>query len=128
MARNMRLKIAQSMMPNGKVPDDPKILSLMLANIDGIERSALGRKRIKTDDKTNDVNGKLIALGANILQSMRGGKSIQPVEVLDIPEAVRLVPTLPDTEEINNFGPGEKSIGTANDNYDNFIRRTNVEV
>ena len=129
LARNTRLKINQALMVSGKPPDDPKMLALLLNNVDGIERSALGRKRIKADEKANAANDNMTALATLVLQSMRGkaGNLARDIEnVIDVDAKPFKPPVLPEDQEINEFGPGEKNIGVATDNYENFIKRANA--
>lgn len=105
---------------NGNIPQSEERLNLYMTNLNGIEKLALTRMRIKADEKANQTNAELTAaIVTGVL------KKIQPndnpfVEIN--PRAARPAPQLPEDLPELDVVPGQMEIG-ANDslNIDSFM-------
>ena len=125
--RNIRLKINKQLMADGKVPDDPEKLDFLMQNLRDIDKSALTRTKIKSDEKTSSATNETISMVTNVLQSLRGGKALPPQDITDIPNPSCLAPVLPAQFERTEFIPGETKIGVISEDIDSFMERMNKD-
>lgn len=101
-----RKKIVEDIIKDGKLPDDPKMIAIALHALDGIDRSALSRKKIKTDEKTGAGLANAAATIANLLQQVNASNFKNP-------DGVRTsAPTLGADVPAPTLVPGETEIGT----------------
>lgn len=123
--RNIRLDINQKLMADGKVPDDKETLSMLMENLRDIDKSALTRARIKSDEKNAQIgaNAEAISLVTNVLHALRGNKELPPEQVSDVVQAASQAPVLPETLEKKDFVDGQLHIGTINEDIDAFKKR-----
>lgn len=114
-----RKKIVAHIFKNG-VPDDPAVAKVGIAALDGMDKAALGRKRIKVDERTNDNAEHAAGMISKLLAAASGGR---PYEV-DTPDASRNAPTLPDDIPRPSLVDGETSVAAPQDNFNDFMART----
>lgn len=111
-----RRKIADHLMPNNKIPDDKDQLGALLATLDGMSRTALGNKKIKTEADGN----KNTAAGINAIQNITerlgnidpfraSNSTAKPAQQID---PSKLPPV--------NVVPGETDIGVSQTTYEEF--------
>lgn len=98
----VRKAIVDKITDNGqKIPaEDPKLLHTILATLDGMDRSALGRKKIQSEEKLAGANQAMAAgIIATVLQQVGSGHNLPftsaegieraiPVLGNDVPEPV----------------------------------------
>ncbi len=126
--RNIRLDINQTLMADGKVPNDPDKLSILMENLRDMDKSALTRSRIKSDEKNAQAgaNAETISMVTSVFQALRGNKELPPQPIEDIKQAAQAAPTLPEELTENNFVDGQLHIGTVNEDIESFKKRMNV--
>lgn len=77
-----REAILEALMPKGVAQvADPKMLALTLQTLDGMDRSALGKKRIKVEEQGNATQEAAAGIIAQLLQRTT---STKPFEVIDV--------------------------------------------
>ena len=118
-ARVLRLEVEQELRTTeGKLPvQDPKAMGLYLQNLDGLERAALAKKRISSDEKVGGAQAAAAAMLAEALRSpqatqigrMGGARADVPVLDADI------APTRVLDNELTN--------GDSGDSYESFMNR-----
>ena len=97
------------------MPSDIKERMTLLSALDGMDRAALGIKKIKVEDKAATANANSVATLAIILSKI-GPKSLDnPGIRLSIPE---LSTNIPEPQLIS----GEMVIGTQAGNYEDFMK------
>ena len=104
---------------DNKYPTDPKELKVFLQALSDMSRDALGNKRIKVDEKANNIMEQNKQIAAEILRTITPGKSVNNtagtgraapiVSTDDIPKPV--------------FVDGEIEITGSGDNYQSFTKR-----
>ena len=117
--QNKLQQIANQLLADCKLPDDPKIAKLALDVLDGMDRAALGRKRIKVEEQANKSQEHAAGLIAEILQKV--GNNRHPSLTIDVyAEPPRLGDDIPHPELVD----GETSpIGAGNETYETFTAR-----
>jgi hypothetical protein len=108
-----RKEIVYKLMPDGKPPSDTKEMSILLTALDGIDRSALTRLRIKSDEKTADS----MVGGAAIIAKALGMISPQNFMQGDVTDAEVKPPQLGSGIPAPVLSPGEVEEGTRNISY-----------
>lgn len=116
-ARQARKKVVNVLETNGTPPEDPRLLTLYLANLDGMERTALGQKRINADKELGNVQAQAAGLLAELFRhpktiTVGRGERVGDVPVLD----KDIAPT--------RIVDGELAGQTSAENYDDFMQRT----
>lgn len=109
----MRRKLIDDMTKGNKMPEDTKDRMTFLAALDGMDRNALGKKKIKVDDKQATANSDTAAIIAEIYKKL-GPKS------LDNFSEENIIPQLPSGIEEPAIDDGEMVIGTQSDGYEEF--------
>jgi hypothetical protein len=104
----------------GEPPEDPRLLALYLANLDGLERQALGRKRLKTDESIANKQSEAAALLADMLKDPR----VSRIGVGQRDEA----PVLEHDVAPTRILPGELAVSNAGDNYEAFTNRNKFDM
>jgi hypothetical protein len=91
----VRKAVVGELFKDGKLPSEPDDRKLLLATLKDMDASALGRKRIKVDEKQNNNQEAARGLIAQLLQAAAGKKPYQaeipvereiPVLGMDIPD------------------------------------------
>ena len=114
-----RQQIANQLLANGELPGDPKLAKLALDVLDGMDRAALGRKRIKVEERANQNQEQAAALITELLNKV--GSYRPPIllqrDIVDIP---KLGDDVPEPQLV----PGETSdIGGQAETYETFTTR-----
>lgn len=109
-----REKVINKLTANG-VPGDTKELLVMLSALDGMDRSALAKKKLKSDAGMADKFGIASAAITQLLTGMRGEIAAQ-VPVTDRSE-VKLPDNLPTPEIV----PGELDSSSPNLTYSDIM-------
>lgn len=122
--RNIRLKINKALMSDGKIPEDPEKLDFLMSNLRDMDKSALTRSKIKSDEKITSENNQTISMVTQVFQALRGGKQLPPEDITDVEDKTGAAPQLPDELSDRTFVPGETQIGTIQEDIDTFKART----
>lgn len=113
-----RKTILNSLIANG-IPNDPEVLKLVANTLDSMDRTALAKKKIKSDEGIADKTGMAHVTITHMLKNMRNeiSQSTEPInrenEVL-----------IPDNLPIPKIVPGELDTMDPHLNYDSVIRPT----
>lgn len=120
--RNLRKQLVSEIMtPEGKMPTETKDRMTLLSALDSIDRAALTKMRIKSDEGMN--NTKAQAAEALMLMFMDPRMKSKP-EVIELgAESVREVPKLPSDLPMPTLVPGELDQSSGNENYNTFMAR-----
>jgi hypothetical protein len=103
---------------NGQtMPTDPKDAKVLLTALADMDRSALGKKRIRTDEQIAQMNAQSVdAIAAEVKRTMLGR--------LTEPDESRTPPTLDDLElPPLDLVDGETDVGVNSESYDAFKQR-----
>ena len=111
-----RVEIVNALTEKGVPKDDPKVLGALLQTLDGMDRSALGKKRIKVEEKANATQEQASGIIAQLLQKVT---SANPYEVQNAP--ARIAPTLPAAVPPPSLVEGETATVAPQQNYDSFV-------
>lgn len=116
--RNKRVQVINHLTAKG-VPEDNESISLLLGALNDMDRTSIGKKRIKVESSAVAVNKQAADLIASIY-SKPGSKTIG-LEVLD--DIAGTIPNvdgmLPDVTLLE----GEMAVGASQLDYDAFMRR-----
>jgi hypothetical protein len=120
--RNYRKQIVQHLFKSG-VPDNPDDLRLGLTALADMDKSSLGIKRLKVEEKANATQEAAAGIISQLLmQAAAGGnqpyRSAVPVE--------RELPLLGNDIPEPILVPGETSTEIINDDFDSFMARTSL--
>lgn len=116
-ALSLRRQLITQITKGNKMPEDKDTQMVLLKTIEGIESVALGRKRIKVDEKAGAANQAAAAIVmAQILRNpaARGvfsGQSSQDREI----------PMLDINYPLPTLVPGELDVGTPTQSFDAFM-------
>lgn len=118
--QNKRIEIVKSITKE-KIPDDPEQQRILLQTLDGMDRGALGRKRLKIEDKAADNAGNAAAVVAAFLKNRNRdvidvpaqevGRRTLPTLGADIPEPVLVEGELSQTAQQMSFEQFQKTFG-----------------
>lgn len=114
--QNKRIVIVDKLTENGKIPDDKIQASLLTSSLDGLDRSALTRKRISADEKSSQDTAGAAALIARLL--MQQGSNRNNVNDSNIIDTV--VPELGHEIPSPELVPGETDINPLQMNFETF--------
>lgn len=98
-----------------KIPDDPKLMGALLTTLKDMDGSALGIKRIKSDDKKNAADSAAQqSLVAALLKTRAGMPTVLPGDTIDVEG--KIISTKPIRELGSEVPPpdmveGETSVG-----------------
>ena len=115
-------KIIIDHMLKGGVPEDPALTKVILSALDGMDKAALTRKRIKVEEKQSNNQEQAAALIAKLLVASSDRRPsdnlsiaafIAPVLGMDIPNPILVV--------------GEAGGGCEQQTYETFIAKISVE-
>lgn len=116
--RNKRVKVINHLTKKG-VPEDTESISLLLGALNDMDRTSIGKKRIKVESSAVAVNKQAADLIANIYG--RPGSKTIGLEVLE--DITGTIPNvdgmLPDVTLLE----GEMAVGASQLDYDAFMRR-----
>lgn len=123
-SHRLRKKIVCDLTDNGtKVPvGDKAQMTALIQTLDGMDRQALGNKRIKVDEQANRTQEQSAAMIAQLLQKVT---SRNPFEVLDVEaREVRPTPQLPSNIPAPRLVEGETATVAVQQDYDTFVAQT----
>ena len=121
-ANRVRMLVVNSLTKGGKtIPEDPKEVKVLLAAVDGIDRQAIGRMRIKTEQQMANAAIEAIAIADEIfgdrdalIARARMGQSIDAMlDAIQLPEG--FIPI-----------PGQTAINPPQESFENFRERMNM--
>lgn len=116
--RALRREVESSLRTeSGKLPDDPRMLSLYLHNLDAIERTALSRKKIEVDKKISQSNAAMADAFAQLLLDPRASQFGRTGVRED-------TPVLDESLAPTRLIEGELTQSNSGDNYEAFAART----
>lgn len=128
LVRNTRIMINKKLMTNGLVPDDSEKLDFLMRNLKDMDASALTRSRIKSDEKNANNDAITVGMVTNVLQALRGGKALPPMDITDVDISKIDVPMLPESLSPVSLVPGETQIGSVSEDVDTFKARMNRQL
>lgn len=112
--RGKRKLIVSKLMSNDKIPEDRTEASILLAALDGLDRSAISRKRIASDNKNAQANGAVAKMISDMLMQVNNNR---PVTI----DENREIPVLGNDVPLPTILPGELDIGTRTISYSAII-------
>jgi hypothetical protein len=120
--QDVRRKIVDALMPEGKAPDDPKVLNALLKTLDGHDKVTLTLKRIDADTAIADADRQALDQFHRI-SAMMGAKDIaRSEEPVHTNHEGPLTPFNP--EEISSTGEVEEGVtkvGADPVDYEQFM-------
>ncbi len=118
-AQDMRKRLVNDMIKDGKFPEDPKEKTILLHALADMDRSSLGRKRITGDKAGVAAQAASVALIAEMLRDPRAARVGQA-------DGIRTqAPRLPDTIQPERVLPGELTSTPSSETYTSFTQRMN---
>lgn len=115
-----RRQVIEAITKNKEFVNDTKQTALVLHALDGMDRQAIGIKRIKIDEKANDTAAGAAGIIAEFFHSMHHRQALkrpeQPAEMVGRRAAPTIGVDLPDTEVVE----GELATSPLNLTYDQF--------
>lgn len=108
--RGKRKFIVDTLMKDNKIPEDRTAASVLLAALDGLDRSAISRKRIASDNKNAQANGAVAAIISKMLMQVN---NTTPTTI----DEERVIPVLGNDLGTVEILPGELDIGTKTISY-----------
>ncbi len=116
--QNKRKTIVDVLMENNRIPADRGEMALLVQALDGLDRAALGSKRIKADEKASEVTAGSAAAIARLLTEL-GSRNKHSVD--DITDAVpREAPVLGNHIPDPVLVPGEIDVAGPQLDYESF--------
>lgn len=112
-----RALIIEQIAPAGKMPvADTKQMGVILQTLDGMDRTALGKKRIKADESIAKSNGEVAATMAAVLKMTSSAKPF----LADGTESPRIAPKLGVEVPSPVLVAGETSVGGEQQSIESF--------
>lgn len=120
-SHELRKRIVNTLTDDGtKIPvADPRQMAALLQTLDGMDRQALGNKRIKVEEQANKTQEQAAGLIAGLLQKVTSQKPFEAVGVV-----AREVPTLPADVPPPRLVEGETATVAVQQDYDSFVAQT----
>lgn len=107
--QTVRERIVNKLTMNDEIPSDPDAQAFLMKALDGIDRAALAKARLKQDDKSQSNTANIIA---EMLRKHRVGNGTNNVG---------FTPVLDSSLIELNIVDGETSIGSSNLRYDDLM-------
>lgn len=121
--QGIRRQLIGHLTKDGKMPADLKEQSMLLQTLDGMDRVALGRKRIKVEEKANNNQAAMAGLVAHMLTNVRRGRGLNadgtPIAAAGSAPA-RSAPVLSDSIPEPVLVPGETSAAPMRMSWEDF--------
>jgi hypothetical protein len=111
-----RKLLIESLTKNDSPPEERGDKMVLLAALDGMDRSTLTRLRIKTEDKAANNAAAAAAMIAELLTTVSSNR-------LEVPNVSRAIPVLEQTNDTFEFVDGENVSGTQYENYTDFMAK-----
>lgn len=99
------------------IPGDTDELRILLTTLTDLDRAALGKMKIKSDDKNGAANANAQAVVAALLMK------VDPSKVALMGRTERPIPTLGNDVEKPSIIEGEIAIGTQTGTYEDFASK-----
>lgn len=115
LTQNTRERIVSSLLKDNKIPEDKEDRQFLMAALDGLDRTTLGKARIKTDSQANKNNQETAGMVAQLLAKVTPGLIKAQQE-----PSQRAAPVLSGEFEVV-LVEGETTVGSNEVNYDTFI-------
>lgn len=116
--RRKRVEVIEKLTEKG-IPDDSESVSLLLGALNDMDRTSIGKKRIKVEADSIAINKQASELIASIYSqpnSKRIGFEDIDVVAVTIPSVEGKLPTV-------ELLPGEMAVGAVQVDYDGFMKR-----
>lgn len=120
--KEKRVQIIDSLTEKG-IPKDPKELGVLLLALSDMDKSTLGKKRIKGDKENGNINQQAIALINNLFNDPR----VKTLGVNTIDDNI-VPPSLPSEIEKPDLIEGELDQNPGNETFDSFAARMNIAI
>jgi hypothetical protein len=116
--------------PDGKLPEDPKDRALILKALDGIDKIATTRLRIKQEDRATASNEKIAQLLAGVYKgiSVTNNPYVKPVEKDITPAMMSTIPTIPEHLRGIHLVEGETAVNPRQMSYKEFTEDTPIPI
>lgn len=118
--RNKRKDLVDFLAKDG-APKSKEEQQILLAALDGLDRSALGQMKIKSEQELANLGGSASALIASVLMKIGTNNPFHHARASIEFDASIEAPVLPDTIPPPEIIDGETHIGQVNLEYDQFI-------
>lgn len=117
-----RMSFADSITIDDK--QDPKMLALYLKSLDGIDKTAMGRKRLKVDEKANETDKHVAGSIVELLKAVGSNNPFTRAAIESRGKETATDANIPAAElpEIE-FAPGETVIGTERETFADFAKK-----
>lgn len=117
--QNLRRKFVDTVTENGtSLPTDPKEAKVFLSALADMDKIALGKKRLRSEEEINKHSAQAIAeLAATVQRALQSSQRVDDAEP-------RTVPVLDDANmEPLVLAPGETLVGNDTIDYESFEQR-----
>jgi hypothetical protein len=120
--RALRRTFVDKLVAEGKVTDDPDKFTMFKELLNGLDKAALGRKKIKSDEKIADKEAEAAAMIATLLNR-------PDIKTFGIIDGVtrEVIPMLPEPEFEIEILPGEMDISPVLEDFHTFNARMLAE-
>ncbi len=115
--RQKRMQLANDLTQQG-APKDKDSQCVLLATLDGLDRSALGRLKIKAEERANANNASAAALIAQVLNEI-GSTKIYEFQTT----VIREIPRLPDSIPKPDIVEGELETNPQQIDFETFTKQ-----
>ena len=112
---SIRLAIVDNLVSQG-LPSDPAAITLLTDSLSNLEKVAIGRLRVKSQDKQTDAVANTKNIVANLLDALNRNKGKAHSDITEEPVA-----KLPDSIPEPVLVPGETSTTRENMDYSSFM-------
>lgn len=119
--RSKRRQIVTALCKDDKVPTDPEQLNLLLKTLDGIDKPALVKLRIKADEGISNNAAVAAAALAQVFMNPNSKRKPEVIELGVVDESK--IPELPNDLPVPQVLPGELDVNPAQETYDSFMAR-----
>lgn len=102
---------------------DPRQMQVLVQALDGMDRQALGNKRIKLEEQVNKTQEEAAGLIGALLQRVTSQKPFEAIDVI-----AREAPTLPASVPPPRLVEGETATAAPQQDYDSFVAQTSPDL
>lgn len=112
---DLRRGLVNQMVTGGKYPEDPKSQKVLLAALADMDKSALGKARLKQDDRNADKDR---AIASALLSTVQGFGNTNPF--MQATGAARGIDPAALPIPVHTPNPGETDVGIKDEDYQAF--------
>lgn len=116
--RRKRVEVIEKLTEKG-IPDDNESVSLLLGALNDMDRTSIGKKRIKVEADSIAINKQASELIASIYSQPNSKR----IGFEDIDAVVVTIPTVEGKLPTVELLPGEMAVGAVQVDYDGFMKR-----